>query len=485
MFDSGSVVKEIEECERVIAAAQARQLRALARFAELHPGVGGRTVDEFAADEIAPLLRISRNTAMARLDLTVEVSTRLPGTLAALDAGSIDLYKARIIAEVTRPLSARDAAAVEQHVLLRAGGQTPGLLRAALRRTVLRLDPHGAEARRLVRLTERRVVLHPGEDGTADLVGACLGAVDATAIYQRLDDLARAAAPGDTRSMDQRRADTFVDLLLGRAVHLVTPVGRRVDPESGRAAGRVAGGRTACGATDTAAGGAGGRAVCGATDRAAGDAGGTAAGDRLVGRVTDRVGGRAIGRAVDGTGGRAGRHRGRVRVHVTVAATTLLGLDELPGELAGYGPVPAEVARELAADGTWRRLLTDPATGAVVDVGRRSYRPAAALAEYVRVRDRTCRFPGCRQPARRCDLDHNDAYPDGATEPGNLCCLCRHHHRLKHRGRWSMLHEPDDSIVWTSPVGRTYVTTPEPATVVERYGGPEDRAAGGTAANGC
>jgi len=448
MFDSGSVVKEIEECERVIAAAQARQLRALARFAELHPGVGGRTVDEFAADEIAPLLRISRNTAMARLDLAVEVSTRLPGTLAALDAGSIDLYKARIIAEVTRPLSARDAAAVEQHVLLRAGGQTPGLLRAALRRTVLRLDPHGAEARRLVRLTERRVVLHPGEDGTADLVGACLGAVDATAIYQRLDDLARAAAPGDTRSMDQRRADTFVDLLLGRAVHLVTPVGRRFDPESGRAAGRVAGGRTACGATDTAAGGAGGRAV-------------------------------------DGTGGRAGRHRGRVRVHVTVAATTLLGLDELPGELAGYGPVPAEVARELAADGTWRRLLTDPATGAVVDVGRRSYRPAAALAEYVRVRDRTCRFPGCRQPARRCDLDHNDAYPDGATEPGNLCCLCRHHHRLKHRGRWSMLHEPDDSIVWTSPTGRTYVTTPEPATVVERYGGPEDRAAGGTAANGC
>jgi hypothetical protein len=85
-------------------------------------------------------------------------------------------------------------------------------------------------------------------------------------------------------------------------------------------------------------------------------------------------------------------------VQVTVAATTLLGLDNHPGELAGYGPITAQTARHLAADATWRRILTDPISGTVLDVGRTTYRPPQALADHVRIRDRTCRFPGCRHP---------------------------------------------------------------------------------------
>ena len=104
-------------------------------------------MDEFAADEVAPLLRISRNAARARLDLAIELSTRLPATLDALANGKLDLYRARIVAELTHPLSDHHAAQVEQRVLPGAGGQTPGQLRAALRRAVLRVDPHGAEAR--------------------------------------------------------------------------------------------------------------------------------------------------------------------------------------------------------------------------------------------------------------------------------------------------------------------------------------------------
>ena len=66
-------------------------------------------------------------------------------------------------------------------------------------------------------------------------------------------------------------------------------------------------------------------------------------------------------------------HRGlRADVHVTVPAGTLLGLCDEPGELAGYGPIPASMARRLAGDGTWRRVLTDPASGAILDVGRRA-----------------------------------------------------------------------------------------------------------------
>ena len=154
--------------------------------------------------------------------------------------------------------------------------------------------------------------------------------------------------------------------------------------------------------------------------------------------------------------------RGRARVHVTVPLTSLMGLDDAPGELAGYGPIPAQLARAAAADATWQRLVTDPLSGAVLDLGTRRYRPSVALAEFVRARDRWCRFPGCRKPGRQCDLDHGKRFPEGPTSHINLCCLCRHHHRLKTDGGWQLELEPDGKATWTSPTGRIYVTLPEP-----------------------
>src|SRR6266496_1759823 len=95
------------------------------------------------------------------------------------------------------------------------------------------------------------------------------------------------------------------------------------------------------------------------------------------------------------------------RVHLTVPLATVLaartGAPEQPGELAGIGPVPASIARELAADGLWRWLATSR-DGTILDAGRRAYRPSRSLAELIRGRDRTCRFPGCRQPPHRCTL---------------------------------------------------------------------------------
>jgi hypothetical protein len=166
-------------------------------------------------------------------------------------------------------------------------------------------------------------------------------------------------------------------------------------------------------------------------------------------------------RTAPAAGSGEGRRRGP-DVQVVVAATTLAGLDEQPGALTGYGPIPAALARQLAADpdATWRRILTDPTSGTVLDVGRRSYRPPAALAGHVRARDRTCRFPGCRLPAERCDLDHLVPYPAGTTCDRNLRTECRHHHRLKHDDDWHAEADPDDPTVtrWTDPTGHTYTT---------------------------
>lgn len=117
---------------------------------------------------------------------------------------------------------------------------------------------------------------------------------------------------------------------------------------------------------------------------------------------------------------------------------------------------------ELAADGDWRRILTDPASGAVLDVGRTTYRPPAALADHVQARDRTCRFPGCRQPAVRCQLDHTTPYPKGPTAAGNLGALCTHHHRLKTETGWELL-QHDGYFLWHSPGHRYYTVGPEPA----------------------
>jgi hypothetical protein len=114
----------------------------------------------------------------------------------------------------------------------------------------------------------------------------------------------------------------------------------------------------------------------------------------------------------------------RVEIGVLVPYPTLLGLADTPGQLDGFGPIPASVARRLAAAGTWRRILTDPATGRVLDYGRTRYRPPQDLIDHVIARDRTCRGIGCDRPARSCQIDHTIPYPDGPTAEGNTGPFC-------------------------------------------------------------
>ncbi|MEV4775227.1 HNH endonuclease signature motif containing protein [Microbacterium sp. LWH12-1.2] len=149
------------------------------------------------------------------------------------------------------------------------------------------------------------------------------------------------------------------------------------------------------------------------------------------------------------------------RIQVTVAATTIADADDRPAELDGHGPLHPDAARALAGGSSiWTRLFTDP-TGMITETD--TYTPTASMRRHLRARDQHCRFPGCRMPVHRCEIDHNhDHAKGGKTALCNLAHFCTGHHVLKHpdvdeRHRWNARLHPDGSIRWTSPLGNTYV----------------------------
>jgi hypothetical protein len=152
-----------------------------------------------------------------------------------------------------------------------------------------------------------------------------------------------------------------------------------------------------------------------------------------------------------------------VVTRVTVPFSTLAGVDDAPGELAGSGPIPAHIARALAAQSqVWWRLLTDPVTGALCPTESTAYRIPEPVRRWVLARDRSCSHPGCDRPADYCDLDHALEWPAGPTCPCNLTPRCRRHHNAKTHHRWQIRARLDGSHVTVSPTGRVYPTAADP-----------------------
>lgn len=156
---------------------------------------------------------------------------------------------------------------------------------------------------------------------------------------------------------------------------------------------------------------------------------------------------------------------GRAAIAVTVPVMTLLGHDDAPATLDGYGPIDADTARRLAGEATsWVRILTHPVTGTVLDVDRRTYRVPTALRRWLGVRDPVCIGPGCIRPARDCDIDHRlDWQYGGTTTDTNLAPLCEQHHVLKTKSAWKLHHDDDTgSTRWITPTGHTVEAEPPP-----------------------
>ncbi|HKV20269.1 MAG TPA: HNH endonuclease signature motif containing protein [Mycobacterium sp.] len=153
----------------------------------------------------------------------------------------------------------------------------------------------------------------------------------------------------------------------------------------------------------------------------------------------------------------------RIVVNIIAGSETVLGGGDAPGYIEGYGVIDAEHVRRLADDAKLR-LLHEPI---VSDAQALRYQPTAAVERWVRMRDLTCRFPGCDRVAAICDVDHtipfnhSDPRNGGKTVPWNLKCLCREHHRDKTFVEgWRDVQLRDGTVVWTSPTGEEYRTVP-------------------------
>ena len=150
-------------------------------------------------------------------------------------------------------------------------------------------------------------------------------------------------------------------------------------------------------------------------------------------------------------------------VDIRVDLTTLVGLDDNPAEIPGWGPVIADVARQVVTEqvgAQWQVTVTDPESGDVVHIGTTRRRPTTGQRRKVEAVALTCVFPGCRMPARNSDLDHRQAWAEGGpTDEENLEPLCRHDHRLKHAG-WKLEGLETGEYLWTSPLGLKYTVDP-------------------------
>jgi hypothetical protein len=142
---------------------------------------------------------------------------------------------------------------------------------------------------------------------------------------------------------------------------------------------------------------------------------------------------------------------GVVELHLTLAELRRFAADpDLAGDWTG---VIAEVADRWAdRHRMWRELGKDP----------RARFARGALADHVRIRDRSCVGPCCDRPARRSQLDHTiDHAHGGDTVQANIGPGCWRHHPDKDRG-WTLTQPRPGHFVWISPLGRTYRTRGEP-----------------------
>ncbi|HEX3749740.1 MAG TPA: HNH endonuclease signature motif containing protein [Streptosporangiaceae bacterium] len=442
---------------KVASLAAAAELAAVSEFSRRRQeqakseGAWDSTAIDAADVELAAALTLTTRGTQLLMDRAA-MFHELPATAAALAAGRIDWPKALVLINGLSGQELELARRIEAQLIGRAPQQTTGQLRTALNRALLAADPDAAERRRQTEERHARIERGPEPGGvTALLAGRCLPVTDTVTAWNRITAMARQLrTAGAEGSLDELRVHVYLALLNGQTV-------------------------TAPAADDVLI-----------ADHAD---------DGPVQNAGDQHSPGAGGLDVSGTGLRGS-------VNLTVPLSTVVGISDGPGHLAGFGPITGHTARHLTsgalgqpsvrwcltvtgehgeavghACATRIRPIGGPAddsgwlftmklsafAGPECAHGRASdhYRPPPSLWHLIQTRNTCCTAPGCRMPAAVCDNDHTVPFDQGGrTCECNLGPLCRRHHRVKQARGWR-LDQPEPGVfAWTTPSGRSYITGP-------------------------
>jgi hypothetical protein len=494
--------------QTVVIAEFARRRRAQFEAAKAAGKPAGCRDGEFPAEELAMELLDSGAYTSARIDTAVELTTRLPRTLAGMADGTIDLSRAMTIAARTQAMTGADAAYADEVLAAAAPGLRPDQLAGRAARLELKLAPEAVAARRkLARELDQRVEARREESGNASLAGRELDTAAVIASKAYIDAIAAqlrgSGLIGGT--LGRLRALTLIDLTQGR-----DPLDR-IRPRPEDIPEPAVGPADVLEPTVIPPDGLPGDDWAGWDDEAER----TGHGDAPADYLDDSLRHNPI-RSADPVPLPA-------MINLLVPVGTLLGWSAAPAEAGGWGLLDVNEIKALIQAASqhprtrWCFTLTAPDGSAVAHAcatGRHSWKPpdpaspqtrqkpedapaisqAAQLADFLRgfnvtfepiardicdhrhaedryvpsrqlkhllrARNQTCTAPACNAQAIYCDMDHTIPYPDGSTDQCNLNPKCRRHHRTKQAPGWKTTQPTPDTTTWTTPSGRTHTTTP-------------------------
>jgi hypothetical protein len=402
------------------------------------------------AAQIGAAQNVSAGAASHQLLVAQALRERLPRVAEVFATGAITYRMVNAIVARTRLIQDREALAkVDAELAAHVTGW--GSLSVAKSQTAIdywvnRYDP-AALRRSETKSRDRHVDVVPAEDGSglASIEGT-LFAHDGAVLDQRVTALAATVCENDPRTLDQRRADALAALAAGTdrltcgggahdcpaaqqgaphtdvVIHVIADQDSLTDDTPIQLDGNEAPGPSTA-----------------ESDTLTDDAVAQPDGSQPPGPSTEELRAMTISEALA-----PAQEPPSGRAHTTPAA--IIGGSIIPAPL---------LAAKLATTATIRPLI-HPGD----NPPEPRYTPSPKLADFVRCRDMTCRFPGCDEPAVGCDLDHTIPYPVGPTCASNMKCLCRKHHLLKTFGGWLDQQLPDGTVIWTAPDGQTYTTHP-------------------------
>jgi hypothetical protein len=425
--ESAEMIDQLRELENLKSAAAALQARiavsfdAAQRRAQRAAGIPAEKLGAGIGAQIALARHESPAKGGRLLGLAKALVTEMPHTLAALQTGQLNEWRATLLVRETACLAAADRSAVDADLAPDTGtlsGMGDRSLAGRARAAAYRLDPRTVTERAAHAATERHVSLRPAPD-TMCYLTALLPVTAGVAVYKALTrhaDTLRGA--GDPRGREQLMADGLVERITG------TP-------------GGISGVEIQLVMTD--------RTLFQADSEPA----------RLPGYGTVP----------------AGWARGLI--NGTAATDTALSRERGTGGPPGLGggaaspPTPGDSSGATTDDtafGVWlRRLYTYPRTGDLVAMDSRARIFPPGLRRLIQTRDDTCRTAYCDAPIRH--LDHIIPWHHaGQTTKANGAGLCEACNHTKETSGWTAVPRPGPrhTIELTTPTGHTYHSTAPP-----------------------